>query len=277
MLLIAAFIGREAVFSRGPYVGLLTIEGIIVDDKGRERELYALLNDSDLAALMVYIDSPGGSTAASESLYRVLRVIAAKKPVVAVMGSVAASGGYMVSLAAERIFARESSVTGSIGVVLEATNFVELMRMTGIEHEIIRSSPLKAQPNPLEVMSPEAREVTQGLVEDVHRMFQNMVADRRGLAGDQLEHLTDGRVFTGAGALDNGLIDAIGGTAEARIWLKQTYGISEEVVEQEIETGTSGDFSEWLGAFFTNGSGLLERLTLDGLVSVWQPSVSSAP
>jgi protease-4 len=144
MLFIAMFFGREDVFGRGPYVGLLTIEGIIVDDTRRERELYALLNDSDLAALLVYIDSPGGSTAGSESLYRVLRVIAGEKPVVAVMGSVAASGGYMVSLAAERIFARESSITGSIGVVLEATNFVRLMRMAGIEHEIIRSSPLQA-------------------------------------------------------------------------------------------------------------------------------------
>ena len=277
MLLIAMFFGREAVFGRGAYVGLLTIEGIIVNDTGRERELYALLNDSELAALVVYIDSPGGSTAASEALYRVLRAISSEKPVVAVMGSVAASGGYMVSLAAERIFARESSVTGSIGVVLEATNFVELMRMAGIEHEIIRSSPLKAQPNPLEVMSPEAREITQDLVEDVHRMFQKMVGDRRGLVGEQLERLTDGRVFTGAGALDNGLIDAIGGTAEARIWLKQTYGISNETAEHEIETGTAGHLSEWLGALFTGGSGLAERLALDGLVSVWQPSVSSAP
>ena len=108
-------------------------------------------------------------------------------------------------------------------------------------------------------------------------MFQKMVADRRGLVGEQLERLTDGRVFTGAGALDNGLIDAIGGTAEARIWLKQTYGISNETAEHEIETGTAGHLSEWLGALFTGGSGLAERLALDGLVSVWQPSVSSAP
>jgi protease-4 len=272
VLLIATFFGREAVFGRGLYVGLVTIEGIIVDDTVRERELYALSNDSDLAALIIYIDSPGGSTAASEALYRVMRVIAGKKPVVAVMGSVAASGGYMVSLAAERIFARESSITGSIGVVLEATNFVQLMRMAGIEHEIIRSSPLKAQPNPLEVMSPEAREVSQILVEDVHRMFKNMIAERRHLEGERLERLTDGRVFTGADALDNGLIDAIGGTVEARIWLKHTYGISDEGPEREIKVGASGDLSEWLGAFLSGNSGLVERLALDGLVSVWQPS-----
>lgn len=277
VLFVGALLGKEGVFDRGSYVGLLLVEGVIVEDRRRGKAIDDLIADPDLAALIVYVNSPGGSSAASESLYRSLRRLAVEKPVITVMGGVAASGGYMVAIAAERVFARESTVTGSIGVVLEVTNFVELMRMAGIGHETLRSGPLKAQPNPLEPISPEGRKVGQNLVEDVHQMFKNIVEERRGLQGERLDHLTDGRVFSGGRAHQTGLIDEIGGMTEARTWLKETYGISNKDAEREIETGRSVEFSEWLGAFLFGKSDFAGRLALDGLVSVWHPSVSSAP
>ena len=277
VLFVGSLLGKEGMLDRGAYVGLLTVEGVIVDDRKRARAIDALLEDTDLTALIVYVNSPGGSSAASESLYRSLRRLAGEKPVVTVMGGVAASGGYMVALAAERIFARESTVTGSIGVVLEATNFVELMRMAGIGHETLRSGPLKAQPNPLEPMSPAGREMGQGLVEDVHQMFRKIVGERRRLHGERLDYITDGRVFSGTSAYKSGLIDAIGGMTEARAWLKETYGISDKEAEREIDTGHSVGFSKWIGSFLMGESDFVGRLALDGLVSVWQPSVSSAP
>tara|TARA_B100000029_G_scaffold52089_1_gene47361 strand:+ start:4724 stop:5593 length:870 start_codon:yes stop_codon:yes gene_type:complete len=277
VLFVSALLGKEGIFDRGAYVGLLTIEGVIIDDRRRARAIDALLEDPDLSALIIYVNSPGGSSAASESLYRSLHRLANVKPVVTVMGGVAASGGYLAAVAAERIFARESTVTGSIGVVLEVTNFVELMRMAGIGHETLRSGPLKAQPNPLEPMSPAGREMGQSLVEDVHQMFRKIVGERRGLQGEKLDDITDGRVFSGVSAYQNGLIDAIGGMAEARVWLKETYGISDKGAEREIETGHSVGLSEWAGAFLTGRSDFVGRLTLDGLVSVWHPSVGSAP
>ena len=277
VLFVGSLLGKEGMLDRGAYVGLLTVEGVIVDDRKRARAIDALVEDTDLAALIVYVNSPGGSSAASESLYRSLRRLAGEKPVVTVMGGVAASGGYMVALAAERIFARESTVTGSIGVVLEATNFVELMRMAGIGHETLRSVPLKAQPNPFEPMSPAGREMGQGLVADVHQMFRKIVGDRRGLHGERLDDITDGRVFSGMSAHKSGLIDAIGGMTEARAWLKETYGISDRGAEREIETGHSVGFSKWLGEFLIGRSDFAGRLALDGLVSVWHPSVRPAP
>ncbi|MEE2694210.1 MAG: signal peptide peptidase SppA [Pseudomonadota bacterium] len=276
LLFVGALLGKGGMLDRGTYVGLLTVEGVIVEDRTRARAINALLKDPDLAALIIYVNSPGGSSAASESLYRSLRGLADEKPVVTVMGGVAASGGYMVALAADRIFARESTVTGSIGVVLEVTNFVELMRMAGIGHETLRSGPLKAQPNPLEPISQEGREMSQALVEDVHQMFRNIVSERRNLHGKQLDDIADGRVFSGASAHEEGLIDAIGGIIEARAWLRDTYNISDREAEREIKTSRSGGLSKWLSTLFLGRSDLAGRLALDGLVSVWHPSIGSA-
>tara|TARA_B100000686_G_C16612903_1_gene874802 strand:- start:731 stop:1111 length:381 start_codon:yes stop_codon:yes gene_type:complete len=125
-------------------------------------------------------------------------------------------------------------------------------------------------------MSPEGREMSLGLVEDVHQMFRKIVGDRRHLHGERLDDITDGRVFSGASARKRGLIDAIGGMTEARAWLKEAYGVSDKEAEREIKTGDPVGLSEWVGAFLIGRPDLASRLALDGLVSVWQPSVGSA-
>jgi len=202
------------------------------------------------------------------------RAVAEAKPVVAVMDGVAASGGYMVALAADRIFARESTITGSIGVVLEATNLVGLMDMMGVESETIRSGPLKAQPNILERMTPEARSVIQSLVNEIHAMFKQMIVERRSIDPNVVDALSDGRVFSGASAKSNGLIDALGGLPEARRWLEERYAISAALPERSLDIKGSKHWLNWFLSIAFKKSYLAETLTLDGLVSVWHPFTS---
>lgn len=269
--LVGVALGRSGAFESGRHVAVLWIKGLIVADPWREKALYDLADDRSAAALIVRIDSPGGTTTASESLYRALRAVGEEKPVIAVMEGVAASGGYMAALAADRVIARNSTITGSIGVILEATNLVGLMEMLGIENEAIRSGPLKAQPNPLERLTPEAREMTQRLIDDVHGMFLKMVAERRGLDPTTVAGLADGRVFSGAMAQANGLIDALGGSREAREWLAETYGIGADLPEREVEIARPDQWLTRLVSRLFGKSYLSERLRLDGLVSVWHP------
>ena len=274
VMMFVVVIGKANLIG-GRHVALLEIEGLILSTSQQEKMLYDLIENDDAVALVVSIDSPGGETAASESVYQALRAIGEVKPVVVVMGSVAASGGYMAALAADRIFARESTITGSIGVVLEATNLVGLMEMMGVENETIRSGPLKAQPNLLERLTPDARAVNQRLVDDIHGMFKRMVAERRGLDLNVVETLADGRVFTGAAAKSNGLIDALGGLPEARRWLDEKYAIPGSLPEKVMQTSHTKHWLDWLFSTAIQKSYFAERLTLDGLVSVWHPFVSN--
>jgi len=252
------------------YVALLPVEGVIVADRPRVDALEAVAEDDRAAALVVWINSPGGTTYGSEMLYRALREVAAAKPVVAVMGTVAASGGYMTAIAADYILARASTLTGSIGVLWQAINVVELMDDLGIKSHSIKSAPLKAQPSPLEPLTPEAREATAAVVEDSHRMFVDLVAARRPLAPQDIERATDGRVFTGQMALDLALVDALGGEDEARAWLAEEHGVPRDLPMAEVEI-------EREQPFFVEVAGLVgkvflpEELMLDGLISVWQP------
>jgi protease IV len=229
---------------------------------------------SSAKALVLRIDSPGGTVVGGESLYRAIRAVAGEKPVVAVLGEVAASGGYMVAIAADRIYAREGTITGSIGVILQTTDVTGLLDKLGVSAEAIKSAPLKAVPSPFEKLSDEGRRATQGLVDDMYAMFVEMVAERRGFDADKAKELADGRVFTGRQAVANGLIDGIGGLGEARAWLDEK-GVSADLPAREIRPWREED---WLGGVAKSAiravfgkTYLSERLTLDGLVAVWHP------
>ena len=274
--LVAVAIGRvDGVhgLSRGDYISRMDVEGIILDDPRRRAALRRIAEDDDAKALILRIDSPGGTVVGGEALYRTLMDVAAKKPVVAVMGQLGTSAGYMVALPATRIFAREGTITGSIGVLFQTTDATGLMDKIGVNIGAIRSGPLKARPNPFEKMTPEAREATQTLVDDMYGMFLAMVTARRGMAEDKVRRLADGRVYTGRMALANGLVDAIGGEDEARRWLEAEKKIAADLpvrdirIKREVE-----DWLEYAGSL-AGKTVLSERLTLDGLVSVWHPEI----
>lgn len=284
-LIVAAGIGpwRLGTVPAGlAYVARIDLAGMIVDDPLRDEALAEVADDPRAKALIVRINSPGGTAAGSEAAFAALRRVAGNKPVVAVMGEVAASGGYMASLAADRIFARAGTVTGSIGAIWQTTNVTGLLDKVGVSTETFKSGPLKAQPNPFEATTEEARAVTRGLVGEIHKSFVAMVADRRGLATGEVLALADGRVFTGSQAMAAGLVDAIGGETEARAWLAAEKGVPRDLdavtvaygregwlvgaLGQAASLGGFGPAADWARKIFFS-----ERLTLDGLMAVWHP------
>ncbi len=271
---VVVAVGRVGVdgFWQKPHVARLIVSGIITDNRLRDEALARVAKDSNVAALIVLINSPGGTVVGGETLYRSLqRVTAEKKPVVAVMGTLATSGGYMAALAADYILAREGTITGSIGVVLQTTDLTGLLSKLGISAEAIKSGPLKAVPSPFEPLSDEVREATMAVVTDMYNMFIDMVVERRKLPREKVLKLADGRVYTGRQAAANGLIDGTGGEEEARQWLEEERDIPKSlpVRDVRIKRGTVG----WLKLVgrLTGITLFSERLTLDGLVSLWHP------
>jgi protease IV len=271
---IAAGVGRSGLYQGRDHVAVLELSGIISTDRDHEKALKKLAKDDHARALIVRINSPGGTVVGGEVLFRELRSVAAQKPVVAVMEDMAASGGYMVALAADRIFAREGTITGSIGVILQSADITGLLEKIGVQPEAIKSAPLKAVPSPLEKLTDAGRAATQKLVNDMYQMFQEMVADRRHLPADRVHDLADGRVYTGREAVANGLIDQIGGEGEARAWLA-TKGVPQSLPARKLEIERDDEFlsgvTQSLAAALFGKTYLSERLTLDGLVALWHP------
>ncbi|WP_046020381.1 signal peptide peptidase SppA [Magnetospira sp. QH-2] len=277
LLIVLLADGIEDVGDEEDTVARLTITGVILDDPWRSRTLRKVMEKEHIKALLVHIDSPGGTVVGSESLYRVLMDVAEEKPVVAIMGQVAASGGYMTALGTDRIYAQAGTITGSIGVILQTTDMTGLMDMIGLKPESIKSSPLKAQPNPLEPLTPEARAATKAVVLDMYDMFVDMVADRRKLEDDKARTLADGRIYTGRQALENGLIDALGDETDARDWLAEEHEIDLDwpVAEIKIDrpkTRWQRLIGETMGKVLFSEE-LTRRLSLDGLLALWHPSL----
>ncbi len=271
--LIIFAVGKFNNFGSRNHIAVLNVSNIIVDDHDRSEALLDVAKDDTAKALLVHINSPGGTVVGGESLYLHLRKVAEKKPVVAVMSDLATSAGYMAAIASDQIFARQSTVTGSIGVIMQTANITGLLDKIGIKAESIKSAPLKAQPNPLEPMSEQARKVSQAVVTDMYDMFVDMVAERRKMDKATVTKLADGRVYTGRQALKNGLIDAIGGEKEALDWLEQTKKISKKIPLRMVKIHRDdGFFEKALDNIF--GKTLFsERLRLDGLISLWHPNL----
>ncbi len=274
--LAAAFHLGEPHWGRG-HVGRFALGGVITDDAARLKALRELAADERVKALVLRIDSPGGTVVASEELYRQVRAIAERIPVVAVLGQTAASGGYMVALGADRIVAREGTVTGSIGVLMQTADVTGLLRKLGVSMEQIRSVPLKAVPNPLEPLTDEGRRAVREIIDDMHAMFVGMVAERRGLDADGALRVSDGRVFTGRQALPLGLVDELGGEEAALDWLAKERGIPRDTPVRDVRVTRPGegwrDLSSRALSLLTGKSYLPERLTIDGLVALWHPDL----
>ena len=265
---LAAF-GRFSDVGGGDYIARHAVQGLIVEDVRRNRALAGIAEDDNARALIVRIDSPGGTVVGGESLYRSLRAVADRKPVVAVLGGLATSAGYMAAIGADRVVARRSTITGSIGVVMHTTEISGLLDKLGIGAETIRSGPLKAMPSGFEKLTDDGREVLQELIADSHRMFLDLVAERRGLEGAGLARVADGRVLTGRQAMDADLIDAIGGETDAVAWLEAEKGVAAGLPVRDV--GKPDRFARLLDRAASLGERTIfsERLTLDGLVSVW--------
>jgi protease-4 len=273
ILAVVVGIGRFDTLVGGAHVARFAIAGIIVQDDERDRALAELGEDSAIKAVLVHIDSPGGTVVGGEALYRRLRQIAEHKPVVAVLGELATSAAYMTAVGSDWIVAREGTLTGSIGVIVQAADFTGLLDRIGIKPETVKSSPLKAQPNPLETFTPAAREATRRVVLDVYDMFAGLVGQRRKLTAEQLAEVADGSVFTGRQAQAKGLIDALGGEEEARDWLESARGIPASLPVRDVELRDTEEQIFDLFSGHVRKALFSERLSLDGLISVWHPEL----
>jgi len=273
VLLVVVGLGQVPGLGVGDNVAVLNVSSIILDDPKRDKALMKVVKDAKVKALIVRINSPGGTVVGGESLYLHLRQVAEKKPVVAVLGELATSAGYMTAIGADHIVARRSTITGSIGVLMQSVDLTDLLDRLGIKPELIKSSPLKATPNPVEKITSEARQAAQNTIDDMYNMFIGMVAARRDMAWDKAKKLADGRVYTGRQAFTNGLIDEIGGEKEARDWLAATKNIDRSLPLRAIDVREKESAVRKLLDDLFGISLFSERLRLDGLISLWHPSL----
>lgn len=239
---VVAFRGDFA--ASGDQIARYDLSGVIVDDVLRDDLLAELAGRDSVRAVILRVNSPGGTTVGSEAVFESIRAVAAEKPVVAVLGEVAASGGYIAAIAADHVIGRGNTLTGSIGVILEYPDFTGLIARLGIGIETVRSSELKAEPSPFRPTNPAARAVEEALVADSYAWFRGLVGERRGLGGAELDAVANGAVFTGRLALERRLIDSIGGEAQAIDWLEsRDVGLAGLPVYDwavETETGLLG-------------------------------------
>lgn len=256
------------------YIARLTIEGVMLDDVERDKLLENLRDNGKVKAVLVRLDTPGGSAVAGEETFRRLREIAEKKPVVAVMRDVAASAGYMTALSADRIFAREGTLTGSIGVIIQSAEFTELAEKIGVTPITVKTGPLKDALSPYTPVSEEAKDAMQLVVNDFFQSFINMVTERRKLPREEVLKLADGRVFTGNQALKFKLIDQLGGEQDAVNWLIKEKKLSDSIQVKDVEV--KDNQPAWLEKIA--GTYMQKILpgasgTLDGLVAIWHPNL----
>jgi len=225
VLLFAALVGSIAFMSYrkaggpgpvfGDKVGLLEVRGMIIDVQPVIEQLVKFKKDDSVKAIVFRIESPGGGVSPSQELYREIQRTAEKKPVVASMGSVAASGGYYIASGVQKIYANPGTITGSIGVIAQFTNFEELFKKIGFRMEVVKSGAFKDVGNPGRAMTPEEREYLQKLLDSVHQQFIRDVARGRRMPEEKVREIADGRIFTGEQAKEMGLVDELGGLNDA--------------------------------------------------------------
>ena len=280
--------GARGTFASAGAIARVQIDGLIRSDAERTRALERLEN-SQAAAVIVHVNSPGGTTAGSEQLYDSLTRLKAKKPLVVVVEGLAASGGYITAIASDHIIAQQSSLVGSIGVLFQFPNVSELLKTVGVKMEEIKSSPLKAAPNGFEPTSPEARAAIDALVKDSYAWFRGLVKERRGMDDALLEKVADGRVFTGRQAVDLKLIDQLGDEKTAIAWLVAEKKVKSDLPVRNFRLNPRfGDLTFLrtaasvtldalgLGAFarqIEQGGVVqaVDRFGLDGMLALWTP------
>ncbi|MBB4567529.1 signal peptide peptidase SppA [Rhizobium leucaenae] len=279
-----SFSAGELPAISGPQIARVKIAGLIQDDTELLERLKKIQDNDQVKALIVSISSTGGTTYGGERIFKAIRAVAAKKPVVSDIRTVAASAGYMIATAGDDIVAGDTSITGSIGVIFQYPQAKDLLDKLGLSLDEIKSAPLKAEPSPFHPASEEAKAMIRNMVMDSYGWFVDLVADRRKLPRDQVLKLADGSIFTGRQALQNKLVDTLGGEDEIRAYL-DTRKVKKDlpIVDWKAQEKTSFFFWPSAASWLLNRLGyddfvkgedlqkiMTEKLFLDGLLSVWQ-------
>ncbi len=267
-----------------PHVARITVSGLITDDRKMSELIDKVAKAEQVKAVILDINSPGGTTTGGEAMYDAVRRLAEKKPVVAVCGTLATSAAYIVALATDRIFVYGNTITGSVGVIFQWAEVNELLHTLGIKVEEVKSGPLKAVPSPFQPIDERGRAVTEEMVQDAKGWFLDLVGDRRKIEPRSVPGLTDGRIYSGRQAVELKLVDQIGDERAAMSWLTKEGKVPAglKIVDWKPTQESAGLFG-WLFQSLAASIGLsVERiagiagqisatLKLDGLVSVWHP------
>tara|TARA_Y100000815_G_C13291069_1_gene480846 strand:- start:107 stop:1087 length:981 start_codon:yes stop_codon:yes gene_type:complete len=289
VVIAVAIYAVQPAKSGGDQIARIEVTGMVTDDQ-KLVELIEEAEESDaVKAIVVSLNTPGGTTYGGEQLRKALVKARQAKPVVADIRTLAASAGYMIAASTDHIVAGETSLVGSIGVIFQYPQVGELLDKVGVKVNEIKSSPLKAEPSPFHPASPEAEEMVRAMVRDSYDWFVDLVAEERKMDRATALRIADGSVFTGRQGLENGLVDALGGETQIRAYLKErgvsddldmitwkprredTGGLLPSLVGRAMEqlTGPTFSLSEEIRQI---GGG---KLFLDGLVSLWQAGENS--
>lgn len=228
-IFLAGLFGGDGI-APGDKVAVVRIAGVITDPSEVNRELRKYGERGDVKAVVVRIESPGGAVGPSQEIHREIRRLAGDKPVVASLGTVAASGGYYAAVGADRIVANPGTITGSIGVIIEFINAEGLLDKVGLKGYVVKSGRYKDTGSPIREMTPDERALLQGVIDDVNSQFIAAVAEGRGMTTDDVARVADGRILTGSQALERGLVDTLGGLSDAVDLGAELAGIEEPQV-----------------------------------------------
>ncbi len=264
----------------GGQVADIKVDGFIVTRPAAVELIDRAAKANSVKAIMLHIDSGGGAASGGEALYRAVRRAAAEKPVVAVIDGLGASAAYLTAIGADHIVARESAITGSIGVIFEYGNVSELLQKIGVQYAEVKSAPLKGEPSIFHPTDPAAAAMLKRVVDDTYDWFVGLVADRRAMPIETARSLADGSIYSGRQALRLKLIDEVGGDQEARAWLASEKKVSADLPMREWKPDQSfvsmfqshavAAIGRLFGIDADAASFLTQRLAVDGLLSVWQ-------
>ncbi len=271
-IFIALIFGNDDTPRFGDKVAIVEIQGVILDSTSVIRELQAYAKRDDVKAVILRINSPGGSVGPSQEIYSEVKRLREKKRVVASMGSVAASGGYYIAAAADKIVANPGTITGSIGVIIEFLNTEELFKKLGLKGFVIKSGKFKDTGSPMRELTEEDRELMQGVVDDVHSQFVMAIAEGRGMKVEDVSAYADGRIFSGAQALTLGFVDSLGSLSDAIDLSAELAGLSGEpkVIYPKKPTGLLGRL------FDEDASALISELFMGLKVMYLLPDLSGS-
>jgi protease-4 len=270
-------------------IARVSLEGLITEDRDKLKLFKRLAESKQVAGVILYINSPGGTTSGGEALFEAIRELAKTKPVVAQMGTVATSAAYIAGLATDHMVARGNTITGSVGVIFQWAEVSQLLEKLGVKVNEVKSGPLKANPSPFQPMDESGKSLAESMVAESKRWFVGLVASRRGIDTSSVAGLEQGRIYSGREALALKLIDEIGGESEAVKYLEERRNVAKglKVIDWKPQReggwgllGLSmralvqlvGDRAVDEIAGIVTGDGRLGTLRLDGLISVWQGS-----
>lgn len=277
------FVLSEPETSARPHIAKIEISGLIQDDTELLERLQKIADSTSAKGLIVSISSPGGTTYGGERIFKAIRAVSEKKPVVSDVRTLAASAGYMIATAGDTIVAGDTSITGSIGVIFQYPQVGPLLDKLGVSLQEIKSSPMKAEPSPFHEPPEESKVMIRNMIMDSYNWFVDLVADRRKLPREEVLKLADGSIFTGRQAIAVKLIDTLGGEKEIKSYF-ESRGLPKDlpIVEWTAPSKRS-PFSIFSIAGLARMLGLdaflpiaapsqlsTDKLFLDGLVSVWQ-------